>query len=172
MTVYDKKSGKVLSLSMAGAAPSGIRPSEMTPELLNRGIKAGTVPGNAGGLLTALERFGTRSLADVLATAIDYAERGVPINANVVSSIRSARDDFQNVPTSAAVFLPGGAVPQEGELFRMPDLARTFRKLVDAEAQALKKGQSRAAAIRAAYDRFTPATLQRTSPTSRAPTAA
>jgi gamma-glutamyltranspeptidase/glutathione hydrolase len=62
MTVFDKRSGKVLSLSMTGAAPQGIRPDEMTPELLDRGIKAGIVPGNVGGLLTALERFGTRSV--------------------------------------------------------------------------------------------------------------
>jgi gamma-glutamyltranspeptidase/glutathione hydrolase len=154
MTVYDRRSGKVLSLSMAGAAPKGVVPAEMTPGLLDRGIKAGIVPGNVGGLLTALERFGTSSVADVLATAIGYAERGVPINQNVVSSIRSAREHFAKVPTSAAVFLPGGQVPVEGELFRMPDLARTFRKMVEAEAQALKAGKPRAAAIRAAYDRF------------------
>jgi gamma-glutamyltranspeptidase / glutathione hydrolase len=154
MTVFDRQSGRVLSLSMAGPAPMGIVPAEMTPALLDRGIKAGIVPGNVGGLLTALERFGTRSVADVLATAIDYAERGVPINANLVASIRSARDYFRTQPTSAAVFLPGGQVPSEGDLFRMPDLARTFRKLVEAEAQALKAGKPRAAAIRAAYERF------------------
>jgi gamma-glutamyltranspeptidase/glutathione hydrolase len=154
MTVYDKKTGKVLSLSMAGPAPMGIKPAEMTPELLNRGIKAGIVPGNVGGLLTALERFGTKSVGEVLAPAIEYAERGVPINQNLVASIRSTRDYFRTQPTSAAVFLPGGQVPTEGDTFRMPDLARTFRKLVDAEAQALKAGKSRPAAIRAAYDRF------------------
>ena len=155
MTIYDKKSGKVLSLSMAGRRAEGVsRPEEMTPELLNRGIKAGIVPGNVGGLLTALERFGTKSVADVLATAIGYAERGIPINENLVGSIRSSREYFAKVPTSAAVFLPGGQVPKEGDLFRMSDLARTLRKLVEAEAQALAKGATRAAAVRAAYDRF------------------
>lgn len=154
MTVFDKTTGRVLSLSMAGPAPTGIKPAGITPELLNRGIQAGIVPGNAGGLLTALERFGTKSVADVLASAIGYAERGIPINQNVVASIRSTRDYFRTQPTSAAVFLPGGEVPKEGDLFQMPDLAATFRKLVDAEAQALKAGKSRSAAIRAAYDRF------------------
>ncbi|MGE3887794.1 MAG: gamma-glutamyltransferase [Vicinamibacterales bacterium] len=154
MTVYHRASGKVLSLNMTGAAPKAVVASEMTPALLDRGIKAGIVPGNVGGLLTALERFGTKSLAEVLAPAIGYAERGVPINQNVASSIRSAQEYFAKVPTSAAVFLPGGRVPTEGELFRMPDLARTFRKLVEAEAQALAAGQVRAAAIRAAHDRF------------------
>ncbi|MEW6321640.1 MAG: gamma-glutamyltransferase [Acidobacteriota bacterium] len=154
MTVYHRPSGKVLSLSMAGAAPKALRPEEMTPEALNRGMKAGITPGNVGGLITALERFGTKRLADVLAPAIGYAERGVPINANLAGSLRSARDYFASQPTSAAVFLPGGRVPREGELFRMPDLARTFRRLVEAEEAALAKGQSRSQALRAAYDRF------------------
>jgi gamma-glutamyltranspeptidase/glutathione hydrolase len=154
MTVFDKRTGTVLSLSMAGPAPMGINPGEMTPALLDRGIKAGIVPGNVGGVLTALERFGTRSVAEVLATAIAYAERGVPINENLVGAIRSARDYFRTQPTSAAVFLPGGQVPKEGDLFRQPDLASTLRKLVDAEAQALKAGKPRGVAIRAAYDRF------------------
>ena len=154
MTVFDKKTGKVLSLSMAGPAPMGIKPSEMTPELLNRGIKAGIVPGTVGGLLTALERFGTKSVGEVLAAAIGYAERGVPINENLVASIRSTRDYFRAQPTSAARLPAWRTDPEGGELFRMPDLARTFRKLVDAEAQALKAGKTRAAAIRAAYDRF------------------
>ncbi|MEZ5288161.1 MAG: gamma-glutamyltransferase [Vicinamibacterales bacterium] len=154
MTVYEKKTGKVLSLSMAGAAPKGIRPEEMTPDLLDRGIKAGIVPGNAGGLLTALERFGTRSVADVLATAIDYAERGVPINAHTVGAIRSARAALARFPTTAAIFLPGGEVPREGAVFRNPALAATFRKLVEAERAALARGASRAEGVRAAYDRF------------------
>jgi gamma-glutamyltranspeptidase / glutathione hydrolase len=154
MTVYDRKSGKVWSLGMAGAAPRGIVPSQMTPARLDGGILAGIVPGNAGGLLTALERFGTKSVADVLATAIEYAERGVPINANTVSAIRSVQQELAATPTTAAVFLPGGRLPGEGDLFRMPDLARTYRKLVEAEAAALKGGATRAQGVRAAYDRF------------------
>ena len=59
MTVFHKATNKVWSLSMAGAAPKGLVPAEMTPETLNAGMKAGIVPGNLGGYLSALERFGT-----------------------------------------------------------------------------------------------------------------
>src|SRR5712675_1501692 len=73
MTIYEKKSGKVYSLAMAGATPKALRAEDMTPETLNWGITAGIVPGNFGGYVTALGRFGTMSLADVFASAIDYA---------------------------------------------------------------------------------------------------
>src|SRR5215475_1395467 len=69
MTVFDKKTGRVYSLSMAGAAPKALKPDTMTPETLDWGIDAGIVPGNFGGYLSALERFGTMSLAEVLAPA-------------------------------------------------------------------------------------------------------
>jgi gamma-glutamyltranspeptidase/glutathione hydrolase len=49
VTLYDKNGGRVMSLSMAGAAPKGLKPAEMTPETLNAGINAGIVPGNLGG---------------------------------------------------------------------------------------------------------------------------
>jgi len=49
MTIFDKTSGKVLSLAMTGAAPKALKPAEMTPETLNAGMRAGIVPGNLGG---------------------------------------------------------------------------------------------------------------------------
>ena len=65
MTVFDKKTGHVYSLAMAGATPKALKAESMTPERSAPGINAGIVPGNFGGYLTALERFGTMSLADV-----------------------------------------------------------------------------------------------------------
>src|SRR5215471_14207733 len=49
MTIYDKKTGQVYSLSMAGATPAALKADAMTPETLDWGINAGIVPGNFGG---------------------------------------------------------------------------------------------------------------------------
>jgi gamma-glutamyltranspeptidase/choline dehydrogenase-like flavoprotein len=153
-TVFDKKSGKVYSLSMAGAAPKAMKAEAVTPDELDRGIKAAAVPGHLGGLIAALDRFGTRSLADVLEPAIGYAERGHPANASLVSGVAGQRAFFGKTPTSAKVFLPDGRVPAVGEMVKNVDLAATFRKLVEAEQQALKQGKSRSQALQAAADRF------------------
>jgi gamma-glutamyltranspeptidase / glutathione hydrolase len=80
MTIFDKKNNKVHSLSMAGAAPKALKPSEMTADTLNAGMTAGIVPGNLGGYLSLLDRLGTMSIAQVFAPAIEYAERGYPID--------------------------------------------------------------------------------------------
>ena len=154
MTVFHKATGKVWSLSMAGAAPTGIVPSEMTPETLNAGMKAGIVPGNLGGYLTQLQRFGTMSVAEVFGPAIDYAEKGYPIDPMLAASIARGRNNLAKYPTSAKIFLPTGEPLKAGDLLKNPDYAATLRKLVAAEQQALRKGASRAAAIQAAFDRF------------------
>ncbi len=154
MTVYHKGTGKVWSLSMAGAAPKGIVPAEMTPDTLNAGMTAGIVPGNLGGYLSQLERFGTMSIAEVFAPAIEYAEQGYPIDPKLAQSIARGRNTLAKYPTSAKIFLPNGTPLQAGDLLKNPDYAATLRKLVEAEEQALAKGASRAAAIRTAFDRF------------------
>jgi len=154
MTIFDKKSGKVYSLSMAGAAPLAIKGENMTPETLDWGINAGIVPGNFGGYVTALQRFGTMSLAEVLASAIDYADHGYPIDVSLATAIARSKNKLAEFPTTAKVFLPAGRAPQPGELFRNPDLASTLRKAVEAEQTALKNKKSRAEAIQAAFDRF------------------
>ena len=154
VTLFDKRSGKVMSLSMTGAAPKGVKPAEMTPETLNAGINAGIVPGNLGGYLTLLDRLGTMSLADVFAPAIEYAEKGYPIDPMLAESIYRGRNNLSKHPTTAKIYLPGGQPLKAGELLKNPDYATTLRKLVDAERESKAKGGSRSAAIQAASDRF------------------
>jgi gamma-glutamyltranspeptidase / glutathione hydrolase len=154
MTVYEKKTGRVYSLSMAGATPKGIKAEAMTPATLNSGVNAGIVPGNLGGYVIGLQRFGTMSLAEVFASAIDYADHGYPIDPSLSTAIARAKANLEKFPTTAKVFLPNGRAPEPGELFRNPDLAATLKKVVDAEQAALKQKKTRAQALDAAFDRF------------------
>ena len=99
------------------------------------GPLATAVPGAVEAWLTLLRDYGTRSLADVLSYAIWYAERGHPLSAHAVETIgRVAQLFTEDWTTSAALYLPGGNPPPAGALFANPALARTYRRLVDAEA--------------------------------------
>ena len=153
-TIYDKATDRVYSLGATGAAALAVDPAKMTRQSLNQGIHAGVVPGLFGGWIAALDRFGTMSLAEVLGPAIDYAENGHPIEESVARSIARSRARFEQFPTSASVFLPGGQAPEPGEMFRMTELAGTFKKVVEAEQEALRAGKSRSEALQAAFDRF------------------
>ena len=154
LTYFDASTGAVHSLSATGAAPRALVAGALTRDDLDKGILAGVVPGLFGGWIAALERFGTMSLDEVLEPAIDYAKTGHPIEESVARAIASSRDVFERFPTSARVFLPEGRPPETGQTFRMPDLARTFEKVVEAEQSARRAGGSRVEALRAAFDRF------------------
>ncbi|AYA64854.1 gamma-glutamyltransferase family protein [Alteromonas sp. RKMC-009] len=153
-TYYDAATDKVWSLSATGAAPLALDAAPLEPEQLNKGIHAGAVPGLFGGWISMLQKYGTKSLAEVLAPAIEYAEKGHPLEASVSKAISYDEELYRTIPTSADMLLPGGKVPAAGELFYMKDLAATFKKVTAAEATALAQGKSRTEALQAAFDRF------------------
>jgi gamma-glutamyltranspeptidase/glutathione hydrolase len=153
-TIYWAPEKKVYALAMTGAVPYAADPEKLTKEDLATGYKAGCVPGNFGGWIAALQRFGTMSLKEIMEPAINYAEGGFPVSPAWVSWTESTKTVLELYPSSARVFLPNGKVPQVGEIFYLKDLANTFKKLVAAEQTALQQGKSREEALQAAFDRF------------------
>ena len=154
MTIYEADSGQVYSLNATGAAPAALDASEVTAEDLARGMRAGVVPGLFGGWVALLERFGTMELAQVLEPAVEYAEDGHPLAPLVADSIEQSRELLERFETTRAVFFPTGESPVVGGLFAYSDLARTFKKLIEAEQTAIADGASRRRSLRAAFDRF------------------
>ena len=153
-TVFDASTGEVLSLNATGAAPRALDASALAPEELDRGIRAGVVPGLLGGWIALLERFGVMSLETVLAPAIGYAEQGHPVDAYVARMLDRSSELLESHPTTAAAFLPEGKPPAAGAFVRFPALARTLRRLVEAEETARLNGGSREAGLQAAFRRF------------------
>ncbi len=159
--IYHPRLKKVIGINALGVAPSGAtaefyrgRGYRYPPEY---GALAAVTPGTPGGLLTMLAEYGTLSLGDVLAPAIQMAD-GYPIEAQTANYIERQKEQIKQWKYSRAVFLPHlgqeREAPEPGELFVQRDLAATLRKLVEAERNALRAGKSRKEAIRAAYDRF------------------
>ncbi|GAC1670194.1 MAG: gamma-glutamyltransferase family protein [Steroidobacteraceae bacterium] len=159
--IYNPHTGKVIAINALGVAPTGATPQyfhklgmRYPPEF---GPLAAVTPGTPGGLMTMLAEYGSMSLAQVLAPAIEMAD-GFPMDESLSNVIDHNKDKLKEWPDSRRVMLPhlGQAHegPLPGEIFRQPDLAATLRKLVEAERSALKHGKSRKQAIYAAYDRF------------------
>lgn len=128
--------------TMAGAK-SGLIPST--------GPLAATVPAVLDACVTALDQFGTKSLAEVMQPAIELAD-GFPIDELRVQYIQSRAPVFSQWPDAKRVFLPGGQTPRVGDIFVQADLARTLRAIVAAEVAGSSK--NRHAGLMAARDYF------------------
>ncbi|HVP32337.1 MAG TPA: gamma-glutamyltransferase [Steroidobacteraceae bacterium] len=159
--IYNPNTGKVIAINGLGVAPTGATPQyfhklgmRYPPEF---GPLAAVTPGTPGGIMTMLAEYGTKSLGEVLAPAIEMAD-GFPMDLALSNTIEHYREQLKQWPDSRRVMLPHpGAAhegPAPGEMFRQPDLAATLRKLLEAERDALAAGKDRKAAIYAAYDRF------------------
>jgi gamma-glutamyltranspeptidase/glutathione hydrolase len=109
------------------------------------------VPSAMDSILLALEKYGTMSLAEVIQPAIELAQ-GFPVYARLERALAGARPVAEKWPSTAKVYLPGGRVPKEGEIFIEAALARTFQTLAEVEKQ--NAGLGRAAAIDAVRDYF------------------
>ncbi|MCR9262031.1 MAG: gamma-glutamyltransferase [Pseudomonadaceae bacterium] len=159
--IYHPEEKRVIAINALGAAPSGATPEyfkglgmAQPPEY---GPLAAVTPGTPGGLLVMLARYGTMSLKEVLAPAMEMAQ-GYPMEAQTANSIERMKEEIRKWPSSRALFLVHEGeereAPHAGELFRQADLHRTLSKLVEAEQQALAAGADRAVAIMKAYERF------------------
>ena len=159
--IYNPNTGKVIGINGLGVAPTGATPEyfhklgmQYPPEF---GPLAAVTPGTPGGLMTMLAEYGTMSLGQVLAPAIELAD-AYPMEAQLVSTIEHFKAHLKEWPDSRRVMLvhlgKEHEAPEVGEIFRQPDLAATLRKLVEAEKHARAAGKDRKAAIYAAYERF------------------
>jgi gamma-glutamyltranspeptidase/glutathione hydrolase len=159
--IYNPHTGKVIGINALGVAPTGATAAyyrnkgyHFPPEY---GPLAAVTPGTVGGLLTMVAEYGKLSLAEVLAPAIQMAD-GYPIEAQLGNTIEHYKSWIKKWKYSPQVMLTHlgetREAPEPGEIFVQKDLAATWRKLVEAEQQALKSGKTRKQAIYAAYDRF------------------
>jgi gamma-glutamyltranspeptidase/glutathione hydrolase len=114
------------------------------------GVLRTVVPAAPDAWITALERHGTMRFADIAAAAIKCAAEGFAVNELLTRTITANRDNYARWPSNAAIFLPGGRIPQPGEKFVQTDLARTLTYMADQDRAA----SGREAGLRAAHDAF------------------
>ncbi|MDQ6664262.1 MAG: gamma-glutamyltransferase family protein [Acidobacteriota bacterium] len=162
MPLLIKLAGKpVVVVSGVGTAPAKATPEFFTnrkpqpwedetkmPPIPGQGILAATVPGVFDGLILALDRFGTLSFEQVAAPALGYATDGFPLPEIFSKYIRDNEPILQLWPASSSFFMPGGKVPDRGELFREPVLAKTLRELIAVEKKTRGKRSRKLQAVR------------------------
>src|SRR5262249_11624692 len=123
------------------------------PYLDFHGPKAATVPAVLDAMALVLQRFGTKRLAEVLAPTIDLAD-GFPMYHLLRETLIAERANCERYPSTMAVYYPGGRVPELGEMFRQPDLARTLRAIAAADEAEWQRSHDRGKAIEAGRAAF------------------
>ena len=154
--IYSAAEGKPFAISGMGCSPAALTIDYCRDQGIDLipgdGYLPACVPSTVDTWACAVARFGRLRFADVLAPAIELAEDGFPVYPAFSRSTEDKAKLFlERYPSTAAVYCPGGRIPQPGELFRNPDFAAMLRMMVAAE-EASTGGRERG--IEAARDAF------------------
>ncbi|MFB7944471.1 gamma-glutamyltransferase [Kitasatospora phosalacinea] len=152
---YDARTGKVETIdgreTASRHADSSLFLEDGKPLPFDQAVTSGLsvgVPGTAATWQRALQRWGSRSLGQVLEPAERIAERGFTVDRTFQDQTAANRARFQDFPASRDLFLPGGQLPAVGSTFRNPDLAATYRELGRRGTDALYRGPIGADVVR------------------------
>jgi gamma-glutamyltranspeptidase/glutathione hydrolase len=154
--VYPRKDAKVTAIVGQGWAPKGATIdwyNARNKTLNGEGLDPAVVPGALHAALTVLEQWGTMSFEEVSARAIEYTEQGFPLRPRTANAIKENLKFFESWPDNQKYWLKAdGSMHPAGDTIKLPTLAATLKKMVEAERAA--KSNGRAAGIAAARDRF------------------
>jgi gamma-glutamyltranspeptidase/glutathione hydrolase len=106
-----------------------------------RGWDTVTVPGVVAGWEALHAKFGSLPFADLMAPAIDIAERGYAVSPIVAHKWKAAIADLREQPGFSAAFMPGGRAPEVGEHLRLPGHARSLRMLAEQGPRGFYEGE-------------------------------
>ncbi len=143
--VWDSKTQKLYGLNACGRSPYKISCAYFAQKKLKEIPEAGPLPWSVPGCVDGWEelrkRFGTLPLETLLRPSIDYAEGGFPVSEVIAERWREAEPKLKPYPDSVHAFLPGGRAPRAGEVFRNPDLARSYRAIARGGRDAFYRGR-------------------------------
>lgn len=150
VVLYDAKRKQVRVVNGQGVAPEAATPEVWAgrPYIDYHGPRAATVPAVLDSMAIVLSEFGTKRLSEVLQPAIDLAD-GFPMYDILHDILVRERSNCERYPSTMAVYYPNGHVPEIGEMFHQPDLARTLRAIAAADDAEYKRSGDRLKAIEA-----------------------
>jgi gamma-glutamyltranspeptidase/glutathione hydrolase len=150
--VWDPKTKHLYGYNGSGRSPKGRSYADMKRKLAGSayvpafGSLSVTIPGAVDGWYVLHEKFGRLPMPDLLAPAIAYAREGFPVSqyiaalwrANMISLANSS--DVEEFENAQHTYLINGAPPVQGQIFKNPDLARTYAALAQGGRDAFYKG--------------------------------
>jgi gamma-glutamyltranspeptidase/glutathione hydrolase len=151
MLISRARTGERHVLDFIGPAPRAADPARCTEDELAGGPKSCATPGNLGGWLAALDRFGSMPRSRVLTPAIDLAENGVPLTFTNVKFFEQSRGQLARSAEAQRLFLGNGG-PRPAKVVTYKELAATLRQVAEGGAEAFYRGPIARAITRAVQE--------------------
>lgn len=143
--VWDAKTQKLYGLNASGRSPYNATRSYFAQkgmaEIPTRGPLSWSVPGCVDGWAELRKRFGTMSFEQILGPTIRYAEEGTPVPEVIAGYWKNAEPVLRQTPDAARTYLIGDRAPRAGDVFKNPNLARTYRAIAEEGRDAFYKGR-------------------------------
>jgi len=141
---WDAKTQKLYGLNASGRSPYALNQAVFKKKGMKQIPTTGplpwSVPGCVDGWHVLHKRFGKLPLKDILAPSIDYGEEGFAVTEIIANYWKSGARRLRRYPDSAKTYLPDGRAPAHGEVFRNPNLAKTYRLIAEKGRDAFYKG--------------------------------
>ncbi|MGD1841829.1 MAG: gamma-glutamyltransferase [Thermonemataceae bacterium] len=142
--VWDAKTKKLHGLNGSGRSPEALtlayfKEKEHT-KIPAYGALPVSVPGCVDGWFTLHKKFGKLSMADILEPTIFYAKEGFPVSELVAYYMNLSARRLAQYPGFKETYMPNGATPQKGEIFKNPYLANTLEKIAKGGREAFYEG--------------------------------
>jgi gamma-glutamyltranspeptidase/glutathione hydrolase len=143
MVIYLAKSGEVKIINGTGFAPGAatIDFYKSKGGIPEDGPLSITVPGAVDGAALAVQKYGTRSLRDVLAPAIEIAEQGFPITESLAGGLAASRQELSKFPSTTKIWFRDGKPLEMGDVLVNKDLARTLRSIAAQGSRVFYRGE-------------------------------
>ncbi len=141
--VWDPKTNKLYGLNASGRSPASLNKEWFSEngyeKIPSHGALPVSVPGCVDGWFELHGKFGSKSMDEILAPAIGYAENGFPVSELIAYYMNKSKW-LSKFPNFGDVFMKNGEMPKKGEVFKNPALGQTFRKLAKGGRDEFYKG--------------------------------
>ncbi|WP_299361787.1 gamma-glutamyltransferase [Winogradskyella sp.] len=147
--VWDAKTKKLYGLNASGRSPQDLTLAYFEEQGMSKIPSLGplpvSVPGAVDGWFELHKKFGSKPMTEILAPAIDYAEKGFPLTELIAWYMQRSVPYYQSqgYPNIVDTYITqnGGNLPNEGEIYKNPYLAETYRKIAEKGRDAFYKGE-------------------------------
>ena len=161
--VWDEKTNQLYGLNSSGPASKKMSIDYVKQQGFEKipayGALPVTVPGAVAGWSALHDKFGKLPFENLFKNAIDYANNGFPITELIAYYLERSSSVFSDYENFSSVWMPNGATPKKGEIFKNPLLAKTYQAIAKTNGQSFYEGSTAAEIIKILNENGNPMSL-------------